>query len=488
VVHVHRSTIIDAPVDAVWALLRDFNGHERWHPAIAESRIEGGRRTDQLAAVRNFALRQGGRLRERLIALSDRDRTLTYAILDSPLPLFGYVASMRAKAVTDGRRTFLEWWSDFETTLGREDELASLVARDIYEAGFDAVKRAFGQTAPPHSAEPRAWRPPAQPSRTGAVVIERYGGPEVLVEREVTLPPPSAREVLIRHTAIGLNYIDVYCRTGYFRLIEPPGVPGMEAAGVIEAVGEGVHAFREGDRVGYAAMPPGAYAERRTMAADLLVLLPDTISDEEAAAGLLKGMTAEFLLHRIARVKEGDTVLVHAAAGGVGLILCQWARAKGATVIGTVSTEQKAVLARRNGCVYPIVVPRDDVAERVREVTGGAGCSAVFDAIGRDTIAASIACLSVRGHLVSYGQASGHIEPVDIAGLAARSLTISRPNFGDYAGTPDQVRSITDRHFAAHARGEVRFKARQRFALRQAAAAHRALESRATMGSTILIP
>jgi NADPH:quinone reductase-like Zn-dependent oxidoreductase len=467
VVHVHRSTIIDAPIDQVWALLRE---------------------TNRLGTARNLSLTAGRRLREQLIALSDRDTTLTYAILDSPLPLFGYVATVRLKPVTDGGRTFLEWWSDFETTLGREDELASFVARGIYEAGFDAVKRAFGQTAPVRPTEQPAPRPGMRPSRTRAIVIERYGGPEVLLERELALTPPGAGEVLIRHTAIGLNYIDIYCRTGYFRLVEPPAVPGMEAAGVIEAVGRGVHAFKEGDRVGYAGMPPGAYAERRTMPADLLILLPDGITDEEAAAGLLKGMTAEFLLHRIARVKEGDTVLIHAAAGGVGLLLCQWARAKGATVIGTVSTEAKAELARRNGCVFPIVGTPDSVAERVREITGGRGCRVVFDAVGRDTIEASIACLGVLGHLVSYGQASGHIEPVDIAGLATRSLTISRPNFGDYTDTPEKVRSITDRVFAAHARGEIRFEARQRFALRDAAAAHRALESRATMGATILIP
>jgi NADPH:quinone reductase-like Zn-dependent oxidoreductase len=218
------------------------------------------------------------------------------------------------------------------------------------------------------------------------------------------------------------------------------------------------------------------------------VLLPESISDEEAAAGLLKGMTAEFLLHRIARLKEGDTVLIHAAAGGVGLILCQWARALGATVIGAVSSDAKAELARSNGCVYPIVATRDDVVARVREITGGQGCRVVFDAVGRDSITASIACLGVQGHLVSFGQASGHIEPLDVAGLAARSITISRPNFAHYTDTPQKVRSITDRLFTAHAKGQIRFAPRQRFALGDAAKAHRALEARETVGSTILIP
>jgi NADPH:quinone reductase len=486
-VHVRKSTVIDAPIDQVWAFLRDFNAHERWHPAVAESRIESGRRPGQVAAIRNFALRQGGRLREQLLALSDRDRTLSYCILDSPLPLFGYVATIRLRPVTDGNRTFFEWSSSFDTPLGREEELARLVGEQIYEAGFDAVKRQFRQHAPPR--EPVAQQARTiPPSRTQAVVLDRYGGPEVLVPREMPLRAPQSGEVLIRHTAIGVNFIDVYSRTGYFRLIEPPGVPGMEAAGVIEAAGPGVHAFKEGDRVGYACLPPGAYAERRTMSAELLVLLPATLSDDEAAAGLLKGMSAEFLLHRIAHVKEGDTVLVHAAAGGVGILLCQWARALGATVIGVVSNDDKAEFARSHGCVYPIVSPRDDFVSRVLEITEGQGCRVVFDAVGRDTISASIACLGVEGHLVSFGQASGHIEPLDIAGLAAKSITVSRPNFAHYTDTPQKVRSITDRLFAAHARGEIRFEPRQRFALRDAASAHRALESRETIGSTILIP
>jgi len=483
--HVRKSTIIDAPVEDVWAFLRDFNGHERWHPAIAASRIEGQRKSDQVAAVRNFTLKQGGQLREQLIALSDREHMLSYCILDSPLPLFGYVATIRLKPVTDGRRTFFEWSSDFETPIGREQDLMRLVGEGIYEAGFDAVKQAFGQHASPRDPAPARS---TIPSRARAIVVERHGGPEVLVARDVTLRPPGPGEVLIRHTAIGVNYIDVYSRTGYFGLIEPPDIPGMEAAGVVERVGEGVHALKEGDRIGYACLPPGAYAHWRTMSAELLVLLPDSISDEEAAAGLLKGMTAEFLLHRIARLKEGDTVLIHAAAGGVGLILCQWARALGATVIGAVSSDAKAELARSNGCVYPIVATRDDVVARVRDITGGQGCRVVFDAVGRDSITASIACLSVQGHLVSFGQASGHIEPLDVAGLAARSITISRPNFAHYTDTPQKVRSITDRLFTAHAKGQIRFAPRQRFALGDAAEAHRALEARETVGSTILIP
>jgi NADPH:quinone reductase-like Zn-dependent oxidoreductase len=357
------------------------------------------------------------------------------------------------------------------------------------------VKRHFRQYVEPrangHDATPAAaphTQPQRLPTRTRAVVIERYGAPEVLSSREIPLASPGPGEVTLRHTAIGVNYIDVYCRTGYFGLVAPPGVPGLEAAGIVMSIGPGVNGLMPGDRVAYASLPPGAYSEWRTMPADLLVLLPDDIDDEEAAAGMLKGMTAEFLLHRIARVVEGDTVLVHAAAGGVGLLLCQWARALGATVLGTVSSEEKARLARAHGCSYPILYGQEDVAARVMEITNAEGCRVVFDAVGRDTIPASIASLGIQGHLVSYGQASGHIEAVDVAGLAAKSLTVSRPNFGHYTDTPAKVRSITDRLFDAHRRGIVHFDPHQRFPLAEAAAAHRALESRETVGATILIP
>jgi len=512
-VAVVRSTVVDAPVDDVWRVLRDFDSHRDWHPAVADSRIEGGRRGWQVGCVRAFTLADGGGfLRERLVALSDLDRRLVYCLLDTPIPLLGYVATIELKPVTDGGRTFWRWSSVFETPAGREAELAALVGDGIYAAGFDGLRRHLGRAGPvrrpPAAARTevplretaprrRAAAPapaPAGPSAAGqtvraeAVVLTGHGGPERLSVRTVDVPPPGPGEVRLRQTAVGVNYIDVYCRTGFFDLVAPGGVLGMEAAGVVADVGPGVPGLAVGDRVAYACPPPGAYAALRTMDAALLVPLPDGVDDETAAAVMLKGMTAEFLLHRVHRVREGDRVLVHAAAGGVGLLLCQWARRLGATVIGTVGSREKAALARRHGCAYPVVRGEDDFLETVRTVTGGEGCDVVYDAVGRDTFERSLAALAVRGHLVSYGQASGPVPPADVSGWASRSVTVSRPNFGHYTGTPDEVRSITDRLFDALGRGDVRVEIGRRLRLHEAAEAHRLLEGRATTGSTVLLP
>jgi NADPH:quinone reductase-like Zn-dependent oxidoreductase len=492
VISVRRSTIIDAPIDAVWAILRDFNGHARWHPAVAESRIEDGRAPDEAGCVRRFRLNDGGELREQLLNLSDRDRRFSYCILDAPMPLIDYVANVSLKPVTDGNRTYWEWSSSFTAPEDRADELARLVGEGIYEAGFAAVRGLFGQAAPAGTAalRTRSVTPMGdhRPLDGGAVVVERYGGPEVLRWERSTALPPGPGEVRIRHTAIGLNYIDVYTRTGYYPLIEPPGIPGMEAAGIVLDIGPGVHGLMPGDRVAYACPPPGAYCELRTMKADLVVPLPDEISDPIAAAVMLKGMSAEFLLHRVARVKEGDTILVHAAAGGVGQLLCQWARHLGATVIGTVGAPDKARIARAAGCAYPILYRETDFVERVLEITEGRGCNIVYDAVGADTFLKSYEALAMRGHLVSYGQASGPIPPVDIAAFVGKSATVSRPNFGHYTGTAAEVRSICDRLFRALSSGVLQVEIGQEFPLREAAAAHAALESRRTTGSTILIP
>jgi NADPH:quinone reductase-like Zn-dependent oxidoreductase/uncharacterized protein YndB with AHSA1/START domain len=493
VIQVRRSTIIDAPIDEVWAILRDFNGHERWHPAVAESRIEDGRASDETGCVRRFRLTDGGELREQLLTLSDRDRRFSYCILDAPIPLIDYVANISLKPVTDGNRTFWEWSSSFAAPEDRAAELAALVGDGIYEAGFAAIRGMFGQAQPMASSTLRT-RPAVttmgdhRPMDGGAVVIERYGGPEVLRWQRTTAMPPGPGEVRIKHTAIGLNYIDVYTRTGYYPLVQPPGIPGMEAAGLVLDIGPGVHGLMPGDRVAYACPPTGAYVEVRTMKADLVVLLPDELSDRVAAAVMLKGMAAEFLLHRVAQVREGDTVLVHAAAGGVGQLLCQWARHIGATVIGTVGSLDKAKIARDAGCAYPILYRETDFVERVMEITEGRGCAVVYDAVGADTFLKSYEALAVRGHLVSYGQASGPIPAIDIAAFVGKSATVSRPNFGHYTGTPAEMRAICDRLFRALSTGVLHVEISQEFPLREAAEAHRALESRRTTGSTILIP
>lgn len=499
-VEVYRSTVIDRPVETLWALLRDFNAHHDWHPAIKDSVIEAGKLPDQVGCVRRFRLQDGTELREQLLSLSDYHRSYSYCILDAPLPLIGYVATLRLKPVTDGGRgrTFWEWFSRFDTPPGRERELAELVGGEIYQAGFEAVRQGFAAAArpppchrpPPHAASAAAptTAVSAAALTANAVVVERYGGPGELRWRAIEVPPPGPGEVRIRHTAIGLNYVDVYCRSGYFDLLRPPGVPGMEAAGEVTDVGPGVDHWRPGDRVGYACLPVGAYAELRTMSAELLVPLPAGVDDQTAAGGLLKGMTAEFLLHRLAPVGPGDSVLVHAAAGGVGLLLCQWAARLGALVIGTAGSAAKAQLAAANGCRHVIRYERDDFVERVRGHTDGRGADVVFDAVGRDTFMRSFDALAVCGHLVSYGQASGPLAPVDLGAFAAKSARVSRPNYGHYLGSAEQVRSSSRRLFDAIEAGHLSVQVKQRYPLAEAGRAHADLEARRTVGASVLLP
>lgn len=501
-VEVRQSTIIDAPIEAVWAVLRDFNGHDRWHPAIASSAIEGGEPTDVVGAVRRFRLRDGGELREQLLALSDEHHSLTYCLLQSPLPLMGYVASIRLRRVTDGDRTFWDWRSSFEPPPQRRAELIRLVSEDIYQAGFTAIRHMLRVPPPgaraPHM--PSAPRPPkgvsqatpvapatAAAPRTKAIIVERYGGPEVMQLRDIALPDPLPDQVRIHHTCIGVNYIDVYCRSGYFDLMALPGTPGVEAAGVVEAVGTAVKALKVGDRVAYACLPVGSYCERRNMSPDLLVSLSDDISDEIASAALLKGITASFLTGDVHAVKPGELVLIYAAAGGVGQLLAQWVQGIGATVIGVVSTPSKAEIVRAAGVEHVVVTARDNVPDAVMRISGGRGVDVVYDAVGRDTFEQSLAALAPRGHLVSFGQASGEIGARDIGRLASKSVTLSRPNYGHYTDTPDKLRPHIERFFAAIRSGAISVAKPTSYALANAADAHRDLESRRTTGSLVLM-
>jgi NADPH:quinone reductase-like Zn-dependent oxidoreductase len=320
------------------------------------------------------------------------------------------------------------------------------------------------------------------------MVIARYGGPEVLKLRHGRAPDPGPREVRIRQTAIGVNFIDVYCRRGSLDLVPPGRVPGMEAAGVIDSVGPGVASLRRGDRVAYACAPPGAYATLRTMRADMLVQLPDSLGDAEAAGLLLKGVTAGFLLHDVARVAPGAVVVVHAAAGGVGQILSRWAKALGATVIGATSSDVKAEAARRAGCDAVAVSGREALADVVMRATSGRGADVVFDAVGKDTFESSLDALATRGHLVSFGQASGDVGLRSIDCLTSRSVTLSRPNYIHYTDDAAKMRTQSERLFEAVRSGAVLVPYPRTFALAEASKAHAELESRRTTGSLALIP
>jgi NADPH2:quinone reductase len=318
-----------------------------------------------------------------------------------------------------------------------------------------------------------------------AIQVHRPGGPEELVWEEVAVGDPGPGQVRIRQTAAGLNFIDVYHRSGQYP--QPgPFIPGVEGAGVVESVGAGVDTLKPGDRVAYAG-PIGGYAEMRLIAADRLVLLPDDIRDEQAAAMMLQGMTADMLIRSVWPLHAGDTILIHAAAGGVGLIVCQWASALGATVIGTVSSDEKAELASANGCHHPIIYSRQDFVAEVDRLTGGKKLPVVFDSIGRETFLRSLDCLQKRGLMVSFGQASGPIEPFAPRLLAQKgSLFLTRPTLFDYIATREELERSAASLFEAVRSGKVRVDIGQRFPLSQAAEAHRALEGRKTTGSTIL--
>jgi NADPH2:quinone reductase len=324
---------------------------------------------------------------------------------------------------------------------------------------------------------------------THAVVIQRTGGPEVLRWQEQAVPDPGAGEARIRHTAVGLNFIDIYHRRGVYQLPSLPAVLGLEAAGRVEAVGPGVTQVRVGDRVAYAGGSTGAYSQSRVLPAERLVVLPDEIDDRRAAAMMLKGMTAEYLLRRTFRVERGHTILVHAAAGGVGLIACQWAKVLGATVIGTVGTRDKAKWAIEHGCDHAIVSSEEDFVARVKEITGGRGVPVVYDAVGKDTFMRSLDCLVPRGTMVSFGQASGMVPPVDVTVLSAKgSLYLTRPTLFHYTATRDDLLASASALFEVVRRGAVRVEVGQAYPLRDAARAHEDLEARRTMGSTVLIP
>jgi NADPH2:quinone reductase len=321
-----------------------------------------------------------------------------------------------------------------------------------------------------------------------AIRVSDVGGPEVMQYVDIEVGEPGPGEARVRHAACGLNYIDVYFRDGTYKQPLPAGL-GMEGAGVVEAVGEGVTHVKPGDRVAYAARPPGAYAEMRVMSAAVLVRLPDSIDFETAAAMMLQGLTVQYLFRQTFPLRGGETILFHAAAGGVGLIACQWAKALGVTMIGTVGSDEKAALAKAHGCTHTINYNKENFVERVKELTNGAGVPVVYDSIGKDTFIGSLDCLAPLGMMVSFGSASGPVPPFSLNELASRnSLFITRPTLFSYAAKRESLEAMAADLFHMVESGKVKIDINQRYALRDVAQAHRDLESRKTTGSTILIP
>ena len=321
-----------------------------------------------------------------------------------------------------------------------------------------------------------------------AIRFSKFGGPEVLALEDVTPPEPAPGQVCVRHTVIGVNFIDTYHRSGLYPVSLPSGL-GLEAAGIVDTLGDGVTTLKRGDRVAYCSGPIGAYAEANNIAADRLVRIPDGVDDETVAASLLKGMTVQYLLKRTYAVKAGQTILFHAAAGGVGLIAGQWARHLGVTAIGTVGSDDKVALAIANGYAHVLNTRKEDWTKRVREITNGEGVPIVYDSIGKDTWAGSLGCLAVRGLMVSFGNASGAVPAFDPGILGAKgSLYLTRPSLMHYTRTAKELQETADDLFSVIRSGAVKIAVHQRFKLSQAREAHEALHSRGTIGATVLIP
>lgn len=320
-----------------------------------------------------------------------------------------------------------------------------------------------------------------------AIRVHEAGGPEKLIWEAVEIGAPGPGEVRLKHTAVGVNFIDIYQRTGFYKL-PTPYILGSEGAGVIEAVGDGVTDLKVGDRVAYAGAI-GGYSEARLIPAGRVVKLPAGISDEQGAAMMLQGMTVQYLIRRTHTVKAGETILIHAAAGGVGLILCQWAKHLGATVIGTVSTKEKALQAKAAGCDHPLVTTDTDWVAAVKAINNGKGLPVVYDSVGRDTFMKSLDCLAPLGLMVSFGQASGAVPPIDIGILSTKgSLFLTRPTLGSYIGTTEDLRATANDLFDVVSKGVVKINVNHRWPLKDAAEAHRALEARQTTGSIVLVP
>ena len=481
-----RSTVIDAPIERVWAVLRDFNSHAEWHDVVDHSRIEGDERSDQVGCIRSFTLKDGNRIREQLLTLSDTEHKSTYCIVEATVPLQRYVSTVTLKRVTEDNRTFWHWESTFATPPGMERELHDMVALGVYEAGFANLRRHLqtGSDLQPRgsAAVSSALALPAR-----RITVRRYGEAEVMQSESAEVAAPRDGELRIHQHAIGVNFLDVYLRRGWIPPMLPlPGVPGMEAAGTVLDVGPNVSGFLPGDRVAYIGPVPGAYCSVRNVPVEWVVRLPATIEFDTAAALLLKGLTADFLLRDLGHIGAGTRVLVHAAAGGVGLLVCAWARRLGAVVLGTVSSEEKARVARAHGCEHVIVTRDYRFADAVQRAVGGADL--VIDGLGDAARNENFEALARRGHWISLGQATGALTPLAPDALLAKSLTFSRPVVFDYVATNSQLSERAQRIWNALAEGTLKRPPIERFTLDAAAQAHARLESRGTVGALILTP
>jgi NADPH:quinone reductase-like Zn-dependent oxidoreductase len=489
-IKVVRSAVLDAPIDRVWAILRDFNSHHQWHPAVDASQMENNLDGDVVGGVRRFSLSDGAELREQLLRHDDRDHSFTYCILDSPLPLFDYVATIRLKPVTDGQQTFWEWRGQFRAPADRAAELEGLVGRQIYEAGFSGLRTfLFEQTAAPSRRsvpEVSALTLPAGEALSStAMVATAAGDPEVLQPLDQSVPLPGPHQVRVRQRVAAVNFLDLKHRRGTAAGLDLPDVLGFEGVGQVIDVGERVNGLFPGDRVAYLSRKPGAYTQIRCVDDAACIPLPEGVSDIDAST-LLKGLTAGLLLGRICQAHPGATLLIQSVAGGLGHLLAQWARSMDMTVIGTVSSVDKAKFSRDHGCDHPIVVTDSDrLAADIRRLTNGRGVDYWIHSSGIEGLGTALDCLTRHGHCAVVGDREGRSMPLDLNLLMKRSLTLSAPVIFDYIEDRSYLQRLSHQLFTKIQNGSL-LPVIETHPLSEAAAAHARIESRLTTGAVAL--
>jgi NADPH:quinone reductase-like Zn-dependent oxidoreductase len=488
-----RSAVIDAPIDRVWNVLRDFNSHGDWHPAVVSSEMENVIDGDMVGGVRRFSLAGGAELREQLLSHSDRDHSLSYCILDSPLPLFDYVATIRLRPVTDGNRTFWDWRSQFRAPEDSAAKLKNLVGRQIYEDGFRGLRMYLtDQTVPAGAPAPAMPEEPDDviggdelPAR--AVVVDTVGGPEVMSLTHLTVPGPQSGQVRIRQQAIAVNFLDLKQRRGTSAGFDLPGTPGLEGVGQVIDVGDQVNGFFPGDRVAYLNPKPGSYTDIRCVDADLCIPLPDSISDIDAS-NLLKGTTAALLLTRVFRAAPNSFILIESVAGGLGHLLCQWAKSMGLIVIGTASTTEKARFSRDRGCDYPLAAADyKTVASEIMRITNGRGVDFWVHSSGANGLEVAVNCMAPCGQCAVIGDRDGDAMAIDINLLRKRSLTVSAPVCFDYLKDRPYMHRLVHQLFT-RIQSRTIIPVTEVLPLSQAAEAHLRIESRRNTGAVVLVP
>jgi NADPH2:quinone reductase len=484
-----RSAIIAEPIERVWAALRDFGGHSRWHPDMSHSQVENGLDGDVVGCVRRCRIGEQTELREQLVQHSDLHHLCSYAVLDSPLPLVDHLTTLRLRPVTDSGQTFLHWSAEFRTSKSRAAELNDWLI-GVFEAGLRGLRSYLADEAEPSpraAAEEPAPVAPGELLACRRVLVESKGGPEGMALREVAIAAPEAGQVRIRQKAVAVNRLDILQRKGLMEGIEPLGTPGLEGMGEIIDVGAQVNGLYPGDRVAWVSRKPGAYTEICLRDASDCIHLPDQVSDLEAST-LLKGLSAELLLGRVFRAGPGSSIMIGSAAGGLGHIICQWARSLDMVVLGAVDTKEKARFARDHGCTYPIRLVQDrPVVDEVMRITNGRGVDYwVFDSPVLD-LDQALSCLARFGHLAILGGESQPSSSLETGRLKKRSLTVSCHDFLHYLRDRLYMQRSAQNYFAK-LQNRIINPVVEPTPLSQASQAHQKIESRQNLGALTLIP